>query len=124
LRKSAVTLLAALLVVALALVGCSSSASKKTSVADGAKKMLSELTELKQDITKNDAPKAKEHGNEVHEAWETFEDTVKDQDKKLYEEIEEPLSAIVAGTKDGKSLDAKVLTEQITKLEGLLGKLK
>jgi outer membrane murein-binding lipoprotein Lpp len=122
-RKSTSILLAAMLILALALTGCSTG-SKKSSVADGAKQMLTEVAALKDAITKNDAAKAKEAAGEIEEAWEAFEDAVKDKDKALYEQIEDPLGVIQAGTKDGKSLDAKLLTEQATKLEGLLGKLK
>jgi iron uptake system EfeUOB component EfeO/EfeM len=129
--KSKRYLIGAALIAALSLTACSATKApaapaaeqKAVSIADGVQKMLRELDELKDDIEKGDAAKAKEHANEVHEAWESFEDGVKAKDKAMYEQIEEPLGALVSGTKDGKSLDKKVLSEQANKLESLLKQL-
>lgn len=128
--KSRTALIAAALVTALSLTACTSTKApaqpaptveqKTVPVADGAKQMLKALGDLKADIDKGDAAMAKEHAPKIEEAWQTFEDAVKVQDKKLYQDIEEPLHAIIGGTKDGTSLDKPLLTEQAAKLEVLL----
>lgn len=119
-RKSLNLVIAVILLLALALTGCSSG---KMSVGDGVAAMQKELVTFKTAVTKNDGAAAKKSAAELDEIWEKFEEAVKAQSKSLYQDIEEPLLALKAGTKDGK-VDAKVLTEQAVKLESLLATVK
>lgn len=91
-------------------------------VKSGAKKMRTELVELSKALEDEDAVKAKQYGEELHEIWEKFEDEARAANKSLYEKIEEPLGVIRAGVKVSP-LDKAVLGEQIKKLDGLLGEL-
>lgn len=113
-------MLALVAVLALALTACS--AASGTEIKSGAQKMQAILTDVKSAVEAKDAAKATTEAEEMHEAWEKFEDAVKAKDKDLYEKIEEPLGAIRAGVKVSP-LDQKVLTEQIAKLDGLLAGL-
>jgi iron uptake system EfeUOB component EfeO/EfeM len=131
--KSKTALVAAAMLTALSLTACSSTqptpkpaapaaeqkSEPKVSIADGTKSMLKELGDLKADIAKGDAAQAKSHFDEAHEAWETFEDDVKAKDKDLYGKIEEQLDVLKAGTK-AATLDQKVLSDAVAKLEPLL----
>jgi hypothetical protein len=128
--KSRTALIAAALVTALSLTACTSTKApeqppaavqqKTVPVPEGAKAMLKALADVKADVDKNDAAQATEHAGKIEEAWQTFEDAVKAKDKTQYQDIEDPLHAIIGGTKSGTSLDKPLLTEQITKLESLL----
>lgn len=108
-------LLAILLLVALALTGCSSGSKIKS----GATQMRTVLANVKKAIDANDAAKAKTEADNLEQAWAKFEDLVKEKDKSLYQDIEEPLHAIEAGVK-ASPLDQKLLSTQAEALDGLL----
>ncbi len=96
--------------------------SGSSAIKPGAEKMRQKVAELKAAVESGDAAKAKELAAETDEAWEQFEDAVKEKDKALYGQVEEPLHAIVAGVKVSP-LDKTVLGEQIAKLDALLVQL-
>lgn len=124
-------LIPALLALALALTACAgvkpaaggAADKQKAAIADGVKAMTHEIEEIKEYLEAKLDDKVRSHAHELDEAWEAFEDDVRDLDKALYEEIEDPLHAILAGTKEGQALDAKLLTEQADKLQAVLAKL-
>ncbi|NGQ95133.1 hypothetical protein G3578_08130 [Brevibacillus sp. SYP-B805] len=124
--------LALALVTALGLAGCSSAstheghetssnqeAPKQEAAADiksGVAKMLEETAELKKQLEAGDQAKVKEAGQEVHEAWESFEDNVKAKYPDLYNKVEEALDPLVAGT-EAQQLDKEAvgkLNDQLT----------
>jgi len=119
-KRITTTLLAAALVSALALAGCS--AKSGTDIKGGAQKMKSALANVQKAVDAGDEAKAKSGATELEEAWEKFEDAVKEKDKEAYEKIEKPLGAIEAGVKVSP-LDKKALGDQIKELDGLLGNL-
>lgn len=91
-------------------------------IAEGVKEMNEALEEVKEQVEDNDAKMAKVEYDELHEAWEDFEDEVKEQNKELYEEIEAPLFAIKAGVSQ-ETLDPQALNGAIAELEAALEKL-
>lgn len=139
--KSRIVLLTAMMMTAaISLAACGGTPAQKTTpeatkpaavsapkadaqpVKDGATKMRQTLAELKGLVSAGDAAKAQAAAKETDETWEKFEDQVKEQDKALYEKIEDPLHAILAGVKV-TPLDKAVLTGQIDQLDGLLAGL-
>lgn len=116
-RRFALLGIAVFLVAAVVLAGCSSKPSDP--IKAGASAMRSQLAELRKALESGDAAKAQAGAKELEETWEKFEDGVKDKDKTLYGQIEDPLHAIEAGVKV-RPLDAKTLGEQVRKLDDLL----
>lgn len=114
-KKSLVLSLVLALVAVLALTGCSAS----TDIKSGATKMKSVLADVQKAVDAGDAEKAKKEADELDEAWEKFEDGVKEKDKALYGNIEDHLSAIKAGAKKSP-LDKNLLATEIKALDGLL----
>lgn len=135
--KVALSLLAAL--TALSLTACSGAApsssgtktnqpaaaaetKKGTSIKEGLPGMKKEIVDLRKALSANDAAKAKAAVDEVHEAWEKFEDEVKAKDQTLYANIETQLGALKAGAKAEK-FDAAPLKKAVGELDTLLYKL-
>lgn len=119
--KSKVIMILVVALAALSLVACSS--GSKGAIADGAKQMRTELAELKKAVDAGDAANIKKYAEETDEAWEKFEDAVKEKDKDAYAKIEDPLHAITAAAKEATP-NQKLLQEQIAKLDALLAELK
>lgn len=124
-RISIVSLSLLLLIIVSA--GCSQSDSSTeksaTSVQDGAKKMISLTSRLKEQLSSQpDAGEVKSIGEDLEATWATFEDNVKKNNKTIYKEVEDSLDPLVTGTKQDK-LDKSILTNLNQKLEKSLQQL-
>jgi uncharacterized protein (DUF2147 family) len=91
-------------------------------IKSGAAEMIKEIAVLKEALAKSDAAKAQAQADKVFGVWWVFEHDVKAKDADLYEQVEEPLKAIQAGTKQSP-LDTKTLNDLTAKLETLVNTL-
>lgn len=96
--------------------------TKKGSIKESLPTMKKEIVELRLALKANDAAKTKSLANEVHEAWESFEDEVKAKDSALYNDIETQLGVITAGAKAEK-FDGAPIKKAVGALDTLLYKL-
>jgi hydroxypyruvate isomerase len=103
------------------LVGCGSKADTKTT--DGVKNMKAVITELKTNITADDAAKVKQGAADLETNWATFEDGVKTKNADAYAKIEEPLHIIQAGAAVSP-LDKTILTKAADDLNAALELVK
>jgi iron uptake system EfeUOB component EfeO/EfeM len=82
----------------------------------GVDKMLAVTAEIKKSVEAGDEAKAKEAGAKLEEAWESFEDKVKEKYPDLYKKVEDALDPTIAGT-EASPLDKETvgkLNEQLT----------
>jgi iron uptake system EfeUOB component EfeO/EfeM len=93
--------------------------AKSDPISKGVADMRTQMGDLRSAIDSNDSAKAQKAAKQLDEAWDKIEDKVKAKDRNLYDRIEDPLHAVIAGVK-GTPLDKKSLTEQLDKLDGLL----
>jgi iron uptake system EfeUOB component EfeO/EfeM len=93
--------------------------AKTDPISKGVADMRTQMADLRSAIDAGDTAKAQKAAKQLDDAWDKFEDKVKAKDKDLYDRIEDPLHAVIAGVK-GTPLDKKSLTEQLDKLDGLL----
>jgi iron uptake system EfeUOB component EfeO/EfeM len=97
-------------------------AATQSSLEAGVAKMRQVLTDTQKAVAAGDTAKAQLDAKAVDEAWEKFEDQVRDKSKDLYAKIEDQLQLIQAATK-ASPVDSKVVGEAVTKLNGLLDDL-
>lgn len=100
----------------------SAAETKKGSIKESLPTMKQEIVELRLALKANDAAKTKSLANEVHEAWEAFEDEVKAKDSAIYNDIETQLGIITAGAKAEK-FDGAPIKKAVGSLDTLLYKL-
>ncbi|GGG14301.1 hypothetical protein [Paenibacillus abyssi] len=91
-------------------------------IGDGANNMKDVLADVKASVDAGDPAKAKEETSKLEEAWESFEDDVKEQSKELYDKAETPLHAIEAGV-GIEPLDQEALNKSIKELDQVLGEI-
>ncbi len=109
-----------LLVVALlsmiALVGCTTTASK---IKVGADTMLKITSELTKEIDTGNKEKLKGLGEDLESNWSVFEDEVKQKYPDIYEKVEDALDPTIAGTR-ANPLDKDTLMHFISDLNQAL----
>lgn len=89
---------------------------KTFTINQGTQNMIDALNEMKEKLEAKDEAAAIEEGSKLEENWSLIEDAVKDKNKELYGNVEEPLDAINAAIKI-KPLDANTLGKQIDELK-------
>lgn len=88
----------------------------------GVTNMLSVTADLKTAITAGDEAKVKTIGPKLEEAWQPFEDKVKEKYPDSYKKVEQFLDPTIAGTKAG-SLDKQALGKLTADLTDALNEL-
>ncbi len=122
--KNSLFAVAIVAVIALLSACASDPASDASSgIADGVKSMKTTLAELQKQVDANDAAGVKESAESLEEAWEKFEDGVKEKSAELYEKVETPLHTIEAGAK-ADAIDTNVLSQAIKELDNALSEVE
>lgn len=94
-------------------------AKKTLTISDGTLNMRNTLKEMKEKFGAKDEDGAVKVSSQLEENWSVIEDSVKDKNKELYENVEGPLDTINAAVKI-TPLDVKTITTSIDLLDKVL----